>query len=186
MAYYAIIYQWGMMAWYPTNVGEGESERSLLIQEKERERMRSINIYEVEYSCSPGGVDCWELEENGTDFFQGDFDTAEDAISYALLKFEGKEINLNIKSLQTLQSEDKKQIREEILEKTNLILSDYTKLVKRFWDLYENIDDDQAQLLTKAGADKWLKYAFTLSMDELWHEAISWELTKEDLEMGDK
>ena len=77
-------------------------------------------------------------------------------------------------------------MNKEIVEETNLILSDYTKLVKRFWDLYENIDDDQAQLLTKAGADKWLKYAFTLSMDELWHEAVSWELTKEDLEMGDK
>ena len=74
-------------------------------------------------------------------------------------------------------------MNKEIVEETNLILSDYTKLVKRFWDLYENIDDDQAQLLTKAGADKWLKYAFTLSIDELWHEAISWELTKEDLEM---
>jgi hypothetical protein len=31
--------RWGMV-WYPTNVGEGESERSLLIQEKERERMK--------------------------------------------------------------------------------------------------------------------------------------------------
>ena len=94
------------MVWYPTNVGEGESERSLLIQEKERERMRSINIYEVEYSCSPGGVDCWELEENGTDFFQGGFDTAENAISSALLKFNGVELNINIKSLKWYHSQE--------------------------------------------------------------------------------
>ena len=94
------------MVWYPTNVGEGESERSLLIQEKERERMRSINIYEVEYSCSPGGVDCWELEENGTDFFQGGFDTAEDAISFALLKFNGVELYINIKSLKWYHSQE--------------------------------------------------------------------------------
>jgi hypothetical protein len=73
--------------------------------------------------------------------------------------------------------------RNEAIQKTNEILNDYTKLVKRFWDLYENIDDDQAQLLTKAGADKWLKYAFTLSMDELWHEAISWELTEDHFEL---
>ena len=39
VAYYAIIYQWGMMAWYPTNVGEGESERYLLIRESERARI---------------------------------------------------------------------------------------------------------------------------------------------------
>ena len=94
------------MLWYPTNVGEGESERSLLIQEKERERMRSINIYEVEYSCSPGGVDCSELEENGTDFFQGGFDTAENAISFALLKFNGVELNINIKSLKWYHSQE--------------------------------------------------------------------------------
>jgi hypothetical protein len=100
-----LLLRWGMV-WYPTNVGEGESERSLLIQEKERERMRSINIYEVEYSCSPGGVDCWELEENGTDFFQGGFDTAEDAISFALLKFNGVELNINIKSLKWYHSQE--------------------------------------------------------------------------------
>jgi hypothetical protein len=68
--------------------------------------MRSINIYEVEYSCSPGGVDCWELEENGTDFFQGGFDTAEDAISFALLKFNGVELNINIKSLKWYHSQE--------------------------------------------------------------------------------
>ena len=68
--------------------------------------MRSINIYEVEYSCSPAGVDCWELEENGTDFFQGGFDTAEDAISFALLKFDGVELYINIKSLKWYHSQE--------------------------------------------------------------------------------
>jgi len=38
---------------------------------------RNINIYEVEYSCSPGGVDKWEIEEEGGDYFKAPFDTAD-------------------------------------------------------------------------------------------------------------
>ena len=86
--------------------GEGESECYLLIQEKERKRMRMVNIYEVEYSCSPGGVDCWELEEVGSDFFQGGFDTAEDAISFALKKYDGVELYINIKSLKWYHAQE--------------------------------------------------------------------------------
>jgi hypothetical protein len=146
--------------------------------------MTDLDIYEVEYSCSPGGVDKWEIQEREGDFFQGDFDTAEDAISYALYKFDGKEINLNVKSLKTLQSDERKQTKEEILEKTNAILTEYTNLVMRFWDLYEEMEDEEADLVNEAGADKWFKYAFTMSLDELWHKAGNWELTKEDLKIG--
>jgi hypothetical protein len=71
---------------------------------------------------------------------------------------------------------------EEVFKEVNSILVDYTDLTKRFWYLYEQLDDETADLVTKAGADKWLKYAFTLSMDELWFEAMSWELTPKDLE----
>ena len=145
--------------------------------------MTDLDIYEVEYSCSPGGVDKWEVQEREGDFFKGDFDTAEDAISYALYKFDGKEINLNVKSLKTLQTEEKKQVKEEILEKTNAILTEYKNLVSRFWDLYEEIDQEEADLINEAGADKWFKHAFTMSLDELWFEAGNWELTKEDLKM---
>ena len=148
--------------------------------------MKDLDIYEVEYSVSPGGVDKWEIQEREGDFFQGDFDTAEDAISYALLKFEGKQLNLNIKSLKTFHSEDKKHIKEDILEKTNAILTEYKDLVRRFWDLYDEMEDEEADLVNGAGADKWFKYAFTLSLDELWHEAVSWELTKENLQMEGK
>lgn len=69
-----------------------------------------INIYEVEYSCSPCGVDKWEMEERDGDFFQGNFDTAEDAISFALLKYDGQEININIKSLKWYHSQQEEEI----------------------------------------------------------------------------
>jgi hypothetical protein len=143
--------------------------------------MKDLDIYEVEYSCSPGGSDKWEIQERGGDFFQGDFDTAKDAISYALLKFNGEELNFNIKSLELMRSEEANKIRNEIVEKTNSILNDYKDLVLRFWDLYDEMEQEEQDLINKLGADKWFKYAFTLSLDELWHEAGNWQIVKEDL-----
>jgi hypothetical protein len=67
---------------------------------------KNINIYEVEYSCSPGGVDKWEVEEEGSDDLLGSFDTAEEAISYALMDFKGQELNLNIKSLEWYHAQE--------------------------------------------------------------------------------
>jgi hypothetical protein len=67
---------------------------------------KNINIYEVEYSCSPGGVDKWEVEEVGSDDLLGSFDTAEEAISYALMDFKGQELNLNIKSLEWYHAQE--------------------------------------------------------------------------------
>lgn len=145
--------------------------------------MKDLDIYEMEYSVSPGGVDKWEIQERGGEFFQGDFDTAEDAISFALLEFEGQELNLNIKNVQAVHSEERRQVKEGILEKTNAILNEYKDLVRRFWDLYDEIDQEDADLINEAGVDKWFKHAFTLSLDELWFEAGNWELTKEDLKM---
>ena len=71
--------------------------------------------------------------------------------------------------------------RNEAIEKTNEILKEYKNLVSRFWDLYEAIDQDTEDLLNEIGAEKWFKYAFTLSLDELWFEAGNWEITEEDL-----
>jgi hypothetical protein len=67
---------------------------------------KNINIYEVEYSCSPGGVDKWEIEEEGSNDLLGSFDTAEEAISYALMDFKGQELNLNIKSLEWYHAQE--------------------------------------------------------------------------------
>ena len=166
-------------------VGERVSERSPLITDR-REKMKDLDIYEVEYSCSPGGVDKWEIQERDGEFFKGDFDTPERAISYALREFEGKEINLNVKSLITLQSSEKREVKQEILEKTNAILTEYKSLVLRFWDLYEEMEQEDAELVTQAGENKWFKHAFAMSLDELWHETVSWELTMEDLQMEEE
>jgi hypothetical protein len=73
--------------------------------------------------------------------------------------------------------------KQEILDKTNAILEEYKNLVMRLWDLYEEMDQEDTDLVNEVGADKWFKYAFTLSLDELWFEAGNWELTKEDLKM---
>lgn len=72
--------------------------------------MKNLDIYEVEYSCSPKGIDCWEISERDGDFFGAPFDTAEDAISYALMKFDGEEININIKSLKWYHSQEREEV----------------------------------------------------------------------------
>lgn len=46
------------------------------------------------------------MSERDGDFFQGGFDTAEDAISFALLKFDGEELDLNIKSLKWYHAQE--------------------------------------------------------------------------------
>lgn len=72
--------------------------------------------------------------------------------------------------------------KKEILEEVNSILENYSRLVGRFSHLYEEMDDDTADLVTKAGIGKWLDYAFTESMDSLYLRSLSWELEEQDLE----
>ena len=73
--------------------------------------------------------------------------------------------------------------RNEAIQKTNEILNDYRKLVSRFWDLYEAIDQETEDVINEIGAEKWFKYAFTLSLDELHFVAEDWELTEEDFQL---
>lgn len=73
--------------------------------------------------------------------------------------------------------------RLEAIEKTNEILNDYRKLVGRFWDLYEAIDQETADVINGAGEGKWFRYGFALSLDELFFEATNWELTEEDFQL---
>ena len=70
---------------------------------------------------------------------------------------------------------------EEVREEINSILSEYTHLVKRFWDLYDGMSDDTADKITQAGEGKWLEYAFTRSMDELYFMSNEWEITENEL-----
>ena len=73
--------------------------------------------------------------------------------------------------------------RLEAIEKTNEILNDYRKLVGRFWDLYEAIDQETADVINAKGERKWFEYAFGLSLDELHFVAEDWELTEEDFQL---
>ena len=54
-------------------------------------------VYEMEYSCSPGGEDCWEINVN--DYCYSDFKTAGDAIQFLLDKYPYKELQLTVQSL---------------------------------------------------------------------------------------
>ena len=57
----------------------------------------TVEIYEMDYSCSPGGVNCWEVSIN--EWCVSGFKTAGDAIQYVLDKYPYDELNLNVKSL---------------------------------------------------------------------------------------
>ncbi len=60
-----------------------------------------VEIYEMNYSCSPGGVDCWELniQDYGYSKCVSDFKTAGDALQYVLDNYPHQELNLNVRSL---------------------------------------------------------------------------------------
>lgn len=54
-------------------------------------------VYQMEYSCSPGGEDCWEIDVNN--YCYSDFKTAGDAIHFLLDKYPYKELQLTVQSL---------------------------------------------------------------------------------------
>ena len=58
----------------------------------------NVEIYEMDYSCSPGGVNCWEVSTNDVLCTTG-FKTAGEALEYVLDKYPSNELNLNVKSL---------------------------------------------------------------------------------------
>lgn len=61
----------------------------------------NAEIYEMEYSCSPGGVDCWEItiQHYGASENYSEFKTAGDAVNYLLDRYPDRELNLDITSL---------------------------------------------------------------------------------------
>ena len=58
---------------------------------------KQVAIYEMEYSCSPGGVNCCEASIN--EWCVSDFKKAGDALNYVLDNYPNHELNLNVKSL---------------------------------------------------------------------------------------
>jgi hypothetical protein len=61
----------------------------------------NAQIYEMEYSVSPGGTDCWEItiQHYGASENYSEFKTAGDAVNFLLDKYPGREMNLDITSL---------------------------------------------------------------------------------------
>lgn len=63
--------------------------------------MIKANIYEMEYSVSPGGIDCWEVtvQEYGHSSNYSDFKTAGDALNYIINLYPEKTIKAEVISL---------------------------------------------------------------------------------------
>lgn len=67
-----------------------------------------IELYEMNYSVSPGGIDCWEMDVRvglGRSSNYSDFKSAGDAINFILDKYPGVPLELNITSLQAYERE---------------------------------------------------------------------------------
>jgi hypothetical protein len=66
-----------------------------------------VEIYEMEYSVSPGGVDCWEVnvQDYGTSRCVSDFDTAGQALNWVVDQYPDKMIELTVTSLPAYEKE---------------------------------------------------------------------------------
>jgi hypothetical protein len=61
----------------------------------------NIEMYEIEYSCSPGGEDMWVVDVRdsiGHSTYK-EFYTPSSALKWLLAKYPDKELNLTIRSL---------------------------------------------------------------------------------------
>ena len=60
-----------------------------------------IEIYEMNYACSPGGVDCWEVtvRKGYESVCFSDFKTAGKALNYIIDKYPNEVLNLTVMSL---------------------------------------------------------------------------------------
>jgi len=61
----------------------------------------NAEIYEMEYSVSPGGIDCWEItiRHYGASENYSDFKSAGEAVNFLLDKYPGRKMNIDITSL---------------------------------------------------------------------------------------
>jgi hypothetical protein len=68
---------------------------------------KQVAIYEMEYSCSPGGVDCWEATINGygTSSTASDFKTAGEALQWVLDRYPDEMLELTVVSIPAYEKE---------------------------------------------------------------------------------
>lgn len=61
----------------------------------------TAEIYEMNYACSPGGVDCWEVtvRKGYESVCFSDFKTAGKALNYIIDKYPNEVLNLTVMSL---------------------------------------------------------------------------------------
>ena len=66
-----------------------------------------VEIYEMEYSVSPGGVNCWEvnIQDYGTSRCVSEFDTAGQALNWVVDQYPDKMIELTVTSLPAYEKE---------------------------------------------------------------------------------
>jgi len=60
-----------------------------------------VEIYEMEYSVSPGGKDCWEIniQEYGSSKNYSEFKSAGEALDYIINQYPGVELEVDVTSL---------------------------------------------------------------------------------------
>jgi hypothetical protein len=63
--------------------------------------MINAQIYEMEYSVSPGGVDCWEATIYGYGYSTNytDFKSAGEALNFLINEYPEEELNINVMDL---------------------------------------------------------------------------------------
>jgi hypothetical protein len=66
---------------------------------------QQIEIYEMDYSVSPGGINCWEatIRGYGESSTISDFKSAGEALNYVLDRYPSEMINCSVMSLQTYE-----------------------------------------------------------------------------------
>ena len=67
----------------------------------------NVEIYEMNYSCSPGGIDCWEATIQGYGYSTtfSDFKTAGDALNYVIDKHPSEVLELSVTSFKAYEKE---------------------------------------------------------------------------------
>ena len=67
----------------------------------------NVEIYEMNYACSPGGVDCWEatIQGYGESTTASDFKTAGEALNWVLDRYPAEMLELVVTSHQAYEKE---------------------------------------------------------------------------------
>jgi hypothetical protein len=58
-----------------------------------------LTIYEINYSVSPGGKDCWAVSSEDTQWHEEGFDSAGQALECALRLYPDEVLEVEVKSL---------------------------------------------------------------------------------------